>query len=306
MTITFFVLIGLVVLGYFVYEGKYYKNDNFQILKEDVSNYVLDCNELNEHISELKNKFALTNKIDYGNATFNDNSNWNFQRKQMNNISNSQFVYNCSQTVCSNAKAQPFKYLCKYFNISINENTLSYYEDMLNSYLAAEQGRQLLLKKRNTIMQNVYTKVPFLIKTFSKKKLEQKIGFIPVDIRPINYPTYTFNYISAGGNSSMQCNIILDIPNLTKFIEYLSTIVKFKKSAAGQRALMTPALREKIKQRDRYTCQNCGVSLSQEPHLLLEIDHIIPISKGGLTTEDNLKTLCWRCNRSKGTKINAI
>ena len=34
-----------------------------------------------------------------------------------------------------------------------------------------------------------------------------------------------------------------------------------------------------------------------------EIDHIIPVSKGGLTTEDNLQTLCWRCNRSKGNKM---
>ena len=45
-------------------------------------------------------------------------------------------------------------------------------------------------------------------------------------------------------------------------------------------------------------------SLSKEPNLLLEIDHILPVSKGGLTTEDNLQTLCWRCNRSKGAKIS--
>ncbi|WP_411815422.1 HNH endonuclease [Kurthia gibsonii] len=39
------------------------------------------------------------------------------------------------------------------------------------------------------------------------------------------------------------------------------------------------------------------------PNLLLEIDHIIPISKGGMSSEDNLQTLCWKCNRSKGAKI---
>ncbi|HJB68761.1 MAG TPA: HNH endonuclease [Candidatus Fournierella excrementigallinarum] len=36
---------------------------------------------------------------------------------------------------------------------------------------------------------------------------------------------------------------------------------------------------------------------------MLEIDHIIPVSKGGRTEEDNLQTLCWKCNRSKGDKI---
>ena len=38
-------------------------------------------------------------------------------------------------------------------------------------------------------------------------------------------------------------------------------------------------------------------------YLLLEIDHIVPIVKGGLTTEDNLQTSCWKCNRSKGSKL---
>ena len=58
-----------------------------------------------------------------------------------------------------------------------------------------------------------------------------------------------------------------------------------------------------IMRRDNYTCQKCGLSIKDEPNLLLEIDHIIPLSKNGLTTEDNLQTLCWRCNRTKGSKI---
>ena len=43
--------------------------------------------------------------------------------------------------------------------------------------------------------------------------------------------------------------------------------------------------------------------ISTGGNLLLEVDHIIPIIKGGLTKEDNLQTLCWKCNRSKGAKI---
>lgn len=66
---------------------------------------------------------------------------------------------------------------------------------------------------------------------------------------------------------------------------------------------MTPKLRYEIKARDNNTCQICGLSTKDEPNLLLEIDHIIPLSKGGMTTEDNLQTLCWKCNRSKGSKI---
>ena len=40
----------------------------------------------------------------------------------------------------------------------------------------------------------------------------------------------------------------------------------------------------------------------EEPNLLLEVDHIVPVSKGGKTEADNLQTLCWRCNRSKSNK----
>ena len=101
----------------------------------------------------------------------------------------------------------------------------------------------------------------------------------------------------------MHCNVVFDIENLNKFVFFLSEKVKFKKSVAGQRALMTSTLREKIKTRDNYTCKICGVSVEAEPNLLLEIDHILPVSKGGLTTEENLQTLCWKCNRHKGAKV---
>ena len=66
---------------------------------------------------------------------------------------------------------------------------------------------------------------------------------------------------------------------------------------------MTKKLREYIKKRDNFTCCNCGNSTHVEPNLLLEIDHIIPVSKGGVTSEENLQTLCWKCNRAKSDKI---
>ena len=101
----------------------------------------------------------------------------------------------------------------------------------------------------------------------------------------------------------MSTDITFDIDNLDRFIGYLAEIIKFKKSVAGQRILMTSKLREKIKVRDNYTCKKCGNSIKEEPNLLLEINHINPLSKEGLTVEENLQTLCWKCNRAKGNKI---
>ena len=94
-----------------------------------------------------------------------------------------------------------------------------------------------------------------------------------------------------------------DVAQIEDFIDYLDENIKFKKSVAGQRALMTQALRTSIKERDYYTCQKCGANIYEERNLLLEIDHIMPLSKGGTSIESNLQTLCWRCNRTKGSKI---
>jgi len=57
------------------------------------------------------------------------------------------------------------------------------------------------------------------------------------------------------------------------------------------------SLKWKIFRRDGFACQNCG---SQE---FLELDHVIPISKGGKDEEENYQTLCKKCNVSKKDKI---
>lgn len=297
------ILLILIFIVWKIYEFVYYRSEKFIAVKNSISNHINNCNELNEHINDLKNTYAGFEQIDYGSASFNDDSNWSFKRKELSKVKESKYVYNCSLSVCKNAGTQPFKYLCKYFNIKANEETLSKFEEALNNFSAAEQGKTLLIEEKKTILDSIINEIPFLIKKFSKKKLEKKLGFDNVDLNTMYFPKYTFSYVSPGGNKSESYDIILDIDNLERFIKYLSNIVKFKKTVAGQRALMTPYLREKIKKRDNYTCQSCGVSINQEPHLLLEIDHIVPLSKGGLTTEDNLQTLCWKCNRTKGSKI---
>lgn len=52
-------------------------------------------------------------------------------------------------------------------------------------------------------------------------------------------------------------------------------------------------------QRDCFTCQYCGKSITSNPELKLEIDHINPKSKGGTDYIDNLCTACYECNHGK-------
>ncbi|MFE9455970.1 HNH endonuclease [Streptomyces californicus] len=45
--------------------------------------------------------------------------------------------------------------------------------------------------------------------------------------------------------------------------------------------------------RDRFQCRACGGRTD------LEIDHIVPVSRGGSWDPDNLWTLCRPCHRAK-------
>lgn len=286
-----------------IYESAYYKSDAFLSIKSRIQSYISDCNELNKHIEELKDTYLGVNRLDLGKSSYHDDSKWNVKRPELKNQKYAPNVYNCSRSVCDNARKEPFKYLCKYFNIRADEETLGRFEAVLNNFEAAEEGKVALQEERQRIIENIQGDIPLLIRTLNPRKLEQKLGFDIVDLSTAHFPQYVFKYTSSGGNTGTQCDIVMDIDNLNRFVVYLSEKIKFNKSVAGQRALMTSKLRQSIKERDGFSCKKCGVSTSEEPHLLLEIDHIIPISKGGLTTESNLQTLCWRCNRSKGARI---
>lgn len=78
------------------------------------------------------------------------------------------------------------------------------------------------------------------------------------------------------------------------------TITKHQYDMSNQRALITPELRLKIMKRDSYTCQICHKLCTPNE---IEIDHIIPVSKGGKSIESNLQVLCASCNRKKGNKL---
>ena len=54
--------------------------------------------------------------------------------------------------------------------------------------------------------------------------------------------------------------------------------------------------RKNIIRRDNHRCQYCGISTN------LTIDHIIPKSKGGEDSWENLTTACIKCNNKKGDR----
>ena len=129
-----------------------------------------------------------------------------------------------------------------------------------------------------------------------------RLGFAYIDESVLTVE-YKFTYTSGGGFAQRSFTIPMTEETIVELVNMLENKLTAKAFAKEQRTLMTKKLRDYIKNRDNFTCCNCGNSTFKEPNLLLEIDHIIPVAKGGLTEESNLQTLCWKCNRSKSDKI---
>ena len=129
-----------------------------------------------------------------------------------------------------------------------------------------------------------------------------RLGFATVDESVLTVE-YKFSYTSGGGMARRSFTLPMTEENISELIKVLESKLTASAFAKEQRILMTKKLRDLIKKRDNFTCCNCGNSTYVEPNLLLEIDHIIPVAKGGRTVEENLQTLCWKCNRAKGAKI---
>ena len=79
-------------------------------------------------------------------------------------------------------------------------------------------------------------------------------------------------------------------------IYYQKTNEKEIKVIIKSKEIIPPEIRWIIWERDNFTCKICGT----RKHL--SIDHIIPESKGGKLIENNLQTLCKKCNSKKGNR----
>lgn len=161
-----------------IYESFYYNSEKFLTIKKSIQKNTVNCNQLNQHIEELQQVYINTKKDtdNVGKAECVDNSIYNYKRPEFNKELDDN-SYQTSLSVCRNARNQPFKYICKYFNIPFNEKSLERFEHILNDFSAAEQGKELLLKERERILNSIKTNVPQILIEFRKNNLMRKLGF---------------------------------------------------------------------------------------------------------------------------------
>lgn len=91
------------------------------------------------------------------------------------------------------------------------------------------------------------------------------------------------------GHDLHAARITMRVPSVIRLLEY-------RRIPHQTRALS----RKNILLRDRNTCQYCGVVL---PSGDLTLDHVVPRSRGGSSTWENLVACCHLCNRRKGNHL---
>jgi hypothetical protein len=69
---------------------------------------------------------------------------------------------------------------------------------------------------------------------------------------------------------------------------------------SNKREGISKNVRFEVFKRDQFKCQYCGASA---PEVLLQVDHINPVAKGGTNDIINLITACFACNNGKRDKL---
>lgn len=280
---------------------QYYDSPDFLKIKETCETLMSSQREFNEYISEkvqsISNLFG-TRVI--RNETINDDE-YNYIRPYKKTIT--PFTAEVSATVFASAENSPLEYVVKNFY----PNKKQYPEQIQKLQLLLEELETLkeakhIIENYKTEYQQYLRDVPDYVMQEDEDGFYTRLGFanISEDVLTIEYK---FSYTSDGGFAKRSFTVPMTEETIAELINVLESKLTASAFSKEQRTLMTPKLREFIKHRDNYTCCQCGNSTYAEPNLLLEIDHIIPVSKGGLTEKNNLQTLCWKCNRSKSNKI---
>mmetsp|Transcript_16846 Transcript_16846/g.38080 ORF Transcript_16846/g.38080 Transcript_16846/m.38080 type:complete len:284 (+) Transcript_16846:229-1080(+) len=81
------------------------------------------------------------------------------------------------------------------------------------------------------------------------------------------------------------------------YLPAVLVIPRYVKKIAGALEKGVPLTRKNVYARDHHECQYCSSKKN------LTLDHVIPTSKGGGTTWDNLVAACNKCNQQKGDKL---
>lgn len=280
---------------------EYYDSPDFLKIKSTCDVLMSSQREFNEYINEKVQSISnLFGTRVVRNETVNDDE-YEYIRPYKKTIT--PFTAEVSKTVFESAENNPLEYVVRHFypNKSLYPEQIQKLQLLIEELETLKEAKQIIENHKKEYQQYLGD-VPAFIMEEDEIGFYTRLGFANVDESVLTVE-YKFSFTSGGGRAHRSFTVPMTEETIVELIGMLESKLTARAFAKEQRTLMTKKLREYIKNRDNFTCCTCGNSTHTEPNLLLEIDHIIPISKGGPTTEDNLQTLCWKCNRSKSNKL---
>lgn len=280
---------------------EYYESPNFLKIKETCEVLMSSQKEFNEYINE---KVQFISQL-FGTRIVRDETiaddEYNYIRPYKKTIT--PFTAEVSSTVFASAENNPLEYIIKYFytNKKLYPEQIKKLYQLVEELETLSEARQIIENYKIEYQQYLGDVPDFIMKN-DETGFYSRLGFATIN-ESVLIVKYKFSYTSNGGMVQRSFTIPMKEETIIELIKALENKLTISAFIKEQRTLMTKKIREFIKTRDNFTCCNCNNSIEIEPNLLLEIDHIIPVSKGGETIEENLQTLCWKCNRAKSNKI---
>ena len=279
----------------------YYDSDEFAQIKSTCDALMDSQRDFNSYINEkVQSISTLFGTRVVRNETVIEDE-YNYIRPYKKSIT--PFTAEVSAQVFASAENNPIEYIIKYFY----PTKAQYPEQIQKLQLLIEELETLkdakqIIENYKKDYQQYLINVPSFVMENDEDGFYSRLGFANISENALTVE-YKFSYTSGGGMAQRNFTVPMTEETIIELVNILQSKLSMTAFAKEQRAMMTSKLRQQIKERDDYTCKCCGNSTYAEPNLLLEIDHIIPVSKGGATVENNLQTLCWKCNRSKGAKM---
>ena len=282
---------------------KYYDSPAFLKIKETCEVLMSTQREFNEYIIEKVDSISrLFGTRVIRNETIHEDE-YQYIRPYKKTIT--PFTAEVSATVFASAENNPLEYIIKNFypNKNLYPEQIQKLQLLVEELATLKEAKHIIDNYKKEYQQYI-SDVPDFVMMEDEAGFYSRLGFANIDEGALTVE-YTFSYTSGGGMAQRKFTVPMTEETIVELIEELENKLTLSAFTKEQRALMTNRLREAIKKRDNFTCCSCGNSIYKEPNLLLEIDHIVPVSKGGCTVEENLQTLCWKCNRAKSNKIQS-
>ena len=179
--------------------------------------------------------------------------------------------------------------------IVLAANSCEALKELYAGLLANRENRQAFLQAAAQIADTPEEKMAssgLPMRKFRETE-DEMIGELTDSIREDSTVEIRLRYCTPKGDCLAERTVRTDYRGLKEAYSSLNRQEAVRLAEEFERSRLSASLRYDVMSRDRFRCVLCGAS--REDGAELYVDYIRPVSEGGKTEMDNLRTLCSRC-----------